>query len=546
MIRECDVTWKVNETSTILFPSPNYHQQRSISKLISTFHFSDNLLLLLFCWVLLPSRDIDLTSIYMGERVEGSNLSVTAKPNNAISEKKTYKKPLVSSRPKDFEHRNTEHLLSLTRDGFGSSPVGRLTFFLIKVAALEAVRRVSKSRCPCVWRGLQGLQILVYPPFKWIQRWSPFKGLVRSMQVLSRPLLVLSIATVFTDESQCSDGTPEYITDPHDSEASADLSSVPANSSIGHSESDPEVLEYEKWLIQLKQELEIQGISLPERIDDDELHRFYSACNNDVSSFFTAIKKTIQWRGSYKILSEEELESWSSLVFWHGFDVMQRPCLIVRLGLACRSLVSRDRPQFAQAVISQVEYGVLHLVSAHNPQITVLVDCEGLSPLRIPMKTLRSCSSLLQDHFPNRLGGLFVIRLPSVVRVIAQTFISVLKSTTRKKLKIGEIHQKFLRDNLPTLPAYLGGSCTCIVCCRIGKRNVLQPGATGTSSIHREINISDNEDSSSLHSSSNSDLDEQQNNKYDQLLKTAIISILVFWVLVAISAGIYTPENRLV
>ncbi|KAL1361740.1 hypothetical protein HN51_010064 [Arachis hypogaea] len=482
----------------------------------------------------------------MGERVEGSNLSVTAKPNNAISEKKTYKKPLVSSRPKDFEHRNTEHLLSLTRDGFGSSPVGRLTFFLIKVAALEAVRRVSKSRCPCVWRGLQGLQILVYPPFKWIQRWSPFKGLVRSMQVLSRPLLVLSIATVFTDESQCSDGTPEYITDPHDSEASADLSSVPANSSIGHSESDPEVLEYEKWLIQLKQELEIQGISLPERIDDDELHRFYSACNNDVSSFFTAIKKTIQWRGSYKILSEEELESWSSLVFWHGFDVMQRPCLIVRLGLACRSLVSRDRPQFAQAVISQVEYGVLHLVSAHNPQITVLVDCEGLSPLRIPMKTLRSCSSLLQDHFPNRLGGLFVIRLPSVVRVIAQTFISVLKSTTRKKLKIGEIHQKFLRDNLPTLPAYLGGSCTCIVCCRIGKRNVLQPGATGTSSIHREINISDNEDSSSLHSSSNSDLDEQQNNKYDQLLKTAIISILVFWVLVAISAGIYTPENRLV
>ncbi|MED6133849.1 hypothetical protein PIB30_032088 [Stylosanthes scabra] len=483
----------------------------------------------------------------MGERGEGSNLSVTAKPkNNAISGKKTYKKPLVASRPKDFEHRNSEHLLSLTRDGFGSSPVGRLTFFLIKVAALEAVRRVSKSRCPCVWRGLQGLQILVYPPFKWIQRWAPFKGLVRSMQVLSRPLLVLSIATVFTDESQCSDGTSEYVTDSNDSEVSADLPSGPSNSSTGQSERDPEVLEYQKWLTRLKQELEIQGISLPERIGDDELQRFYSACNNDVSSFFTAIKKTIQWRGSYKILSEEELESWSSLVFWHGFDVLQRPCLIVRLGLACRSLASRDRPQFAQAVISQVEYGVLHLVGVENPQITVLVDCEGLSPLRIPMKTLRSCSTLLQDHFPNRLGGLFVIRLPSVVRVIAQTFIQVLKPTTRKKLKIGEIHQKFLRDNLPTLPSYLGGSCTCIMCCRIGKRNMLQPGTTGTSSIHREVNISDNEDSSSLHSSSNSDLDEQQNIKFDQLLKTAIISILVFWVLVAIAAGIYTPESRLV
>lgn len=75
--------------------------------------------------------------------------------------------------------------------------------------------------------------------------------------------------------------------------------------------------------------------------------------------------------------------------------------------------------------VSQVEYGVLHLVDASNPQITVLVDCEGLSPLRIPMKMLRSCSSLLLEHFPNRLGCLFIIRLPAIVRVIAQTFIQV-------------------------------------------------------------------------------------------------------------------------
>ena len=120
---------------------------------------------------------------YMGQRVEGSNLSMSSKPSSAISGKKTYKKPLVASRLKGFAHRNYEHLVSLTHDGLGSSAVGRLTFFLLKVAALEAVRRLSKSRCPCVWRGLQGLQILVYPPFKWIQRWAPFKGLVKSMQV---------------------------------------------------------------------------------------------------------------------------------------------------------------------------------------------------------------------------------------------------------------------------------------------------------------------------------------------------------------------------
>jgi len=65
------------------------------------------------------------------------------------------------------------------------------------------------------------------------------------------------------------------------------------------------------------------------------------------------------------------------------------------------------------------------LIDADNPQITVLVDCDGLSPVRIPMQMMRSCSSLLRDHFPNRLGCMFVIQLPASVRVIAQSFIQV-------------------------------------------------------------------------------------------------------------------------
>lgn len=68
---------------------------------------------------------------------------------------------------------------------------------------------------------------------------------------------------------------------------------------------------------------------------------------------------------------------------------------------------------------------MLHLVGADNGRITVLVDCEGLSPLRVPMQMMKSCASLLQDHFPNRLACLFIIRLPPVVRVVAQTFIQV-------------------------------------------------------------------------------------------------------------------------
>lgn len=78
-------------------------------------------------------------------------------------------------------------------------------------------------------------------------------------------------------------------------------------------------------------------------------------------------------------------------------------------------------------------------------------------------------------------------------------------------------------------------------CAKIGKWDVFQPNETGTSRIDREEDISDNEDSPSLRQST--EFDGRQNNTYDQLLRTAVISILVFWVVVALGAGIYEPGS---
>lgn len=74
------------------------------------------------------------------------------------------------------------------------------------------------------------------------------------------------------------------------------------------------------------------------------------AANGDFASFLSSVKKTIAWRETYRILPVGELEIWSNLVFWHGFDVKNRPCLVVRLGLACMNLASPEKPRFAQAV----------------------------------------------------------------------------------------------------------------------------------------------------------------------------------------------------
>ncbi|KAL8141401.1 hypothetical protein V2J09_007422 [Rumex salicifolius] len=297
---------------------------------------------------------------------------------------------------------------------------GDASLFILKVVALEMVRRLSMAKCPSVWNGLQGLQLICFPPFKWLQRWVPFKTLGNTMQMLSRPLLVLSVISSFPSLSEhdsaqnSTSNDSDDPTDHPDAESESMSLEYPENTRSGDEASEHPL---ESWLLNLYQELNDEGITLPERIDEKEIQKFYAAAN---------VKKTIHWRETYHILTVRDLRMWSKVV----------------------------------------EFGVLHMINEENQQIMVLVDCEGLSPLKLPLQVMRSCSLLLQDHFPNRLACLFVIRLPPVVRVVAQTFIQALNPVTRQKLKfIGNKHHEYLTEHLQSLPAYLGGNCICTVCC---------------------------------------------------------------------------------
>ncbi|MCE3051448.1 hypothetical protein HAX54_049862 [Datura stramonium] len=468
----------------------------------------------------------------------------------AVSTKNESKKHIISSGSNSFANIRQIDLIKYEKQGRGSG--NQLVFFLVKVAALEAVRRISRSKCPFVWSGLQALQVVCYPPLKWMQRWNPFRVLIEGMQMLSRPLLVLSIATAFSDRSEFNNDTSDSTqvsTDTNDSHADSESQlevsseqSIPSERAVNEVSQNLSSTSSTSWLCRLYRDLEKQGIFLPERIDEEELHRFFTAADGDFTRLLSSVKKTIRWRETYRILSRQELEVWSNMVFWHGFDVQNRPCLIVRLGLACISLPSRDRPCFAQAVVSQVEHGVLHLVDPQNSQITVLVDCEGLSPLRLPMQMLRSCSTLLQDHFPNRLGCLFILRLPPIVRVVAQTFVQVFKPVTRQKLRFeGEMYQKVLSECLQTLPSYLGGLCTCSRCASFDISKMHSTRNDHQETAITEI-INNSLDLTSLHSGGQTDI--QTNYNCDQVLRKAVLGVLLFWVFIALIAGVYDPESR--
>lgn len=454
-----------------------------------------------------------------------SNSSKNVEPLSITSTRQS-KRCLLSSTSESLSRRTLKRITLTNQAMQGKGPFVDIAFLILKVAALDVVRRISKAKCPFVWRGLQALQLFCYPPFKWIQRWDPFRSFVGCVQTLSKPLLILSIATTFSDSSYketswSSDDSQEY-TEPQSEQLQ----------STAEQRTSDEVLESsasEKWLLQLHEELHKQGVTIPERINEDELRRFYIAAGGEFSTFVSSVKKTIRWRQSYRLLSPQELEVWSHLVFWHGHDVRLRPCLIIRLGLACSNLTSNNKTGFAQAVVSQVEIGVLRMLSAENPQITVLMDCEHLSPFRFPMQIMRSIAVLLQDHYPNRLGCLYITRLPSVARVIIQTLTQVLKPITRQKVRIvGENHRKILAEYLETLPSFLGGECSCSKCSN--KTNIQGSKKEKKNVQARFDDVTMEDDMSSPQSF---DTDTSMQVSCDQVLRTAIISVLMLWIFIA-------------
>lgn len=122
----------------------------------------------------------------MADPLHNSGTSRKSEVTTVLNRKDVYKKNVVASGAKAFPQSAYKCIAkSIRLSSSGSGAVGQVAMFLLKVAALEAVRRVSRSKCPPVWRGIQALQILCCPPFKWIQRWAPFKGLVKGVQVCS-------------------------------------------------------------------------------------------------------------------------------------------------------------------------------------------------------------------------------------------------------------------------------------------------------------------------------------------------------------------------
>ncbi|GAB2276595.1 hypothetical protein Dimus_011312 [Dionaea muscipula] len=436
-------------------------------------------------------------------------------PGSRMVSSKSGSRQCMDIAPVNVSEKALERIALMDCGILGMGTVLEIGQFLLKVAALEMVRRFSKVHCPFLWRGIQASQIFCCHPFKWIQKWAPFKCLLKCLQTFSKPVLALSIVAPLFDQSVDVEETSGTSGTSDDSQAANHVK----QSSKGAVEEAQ--LVPESSMQNLLMELEKEGLILPERINQDELRRFYDAVNGDFSSFLSSIKKTINWRKKFTFLSLEQLEPWYKVVFWHGYDVKRRPCLFIRVGLAYSNMVSEDRSCLSEVVVSQIEYGVLHLVDPKEPQIIVVMDCHGLTPFHFPVQMMRSCAMLLQDHYPNRLSALFIVRLSPFARVIGQTLFQVLRPATRRKLRIeGANYKEVLTKYIEMLPSSIGGDCSCLICADIAEN------AEETTNI-----VAENMASPSSLSLPHDETDGVEYDSYDKLSKAAILGIVILLIM---------------
>ena len=103
------------------------------------------------------------------------------------------------------------------------------------------------------------------------------------------------------------------------------------------------------------------------------------------------------------------------------------------------------------------------------------------------------------------------------------------------------MYRKILLENLQTLPSYLGGDCRCTKCLNIGVQDVKHPRTHHINNMRAHEDVSNSEDIPIPNVICPDDID--QSASCDQVLRTAIIGLLMLWVLIAFIAGLYDPES---
>eukprot|EP01098_Paradermamoeba_levis_P008732 TRINITY_DN3608_c0_g1_i1.p1 TRINITY_DN3608_c0_g1~~TRINITY_DN3608_c0_g1_i1.p1 ORF type:complete len:298 (-),score=115.85 TRINITY_DN3608_c0_g1_i1:86-913(-) len=184
-------------------------------------------------------------------------------------------------------------------------------------------------------------------------------------------------------------------------------------------------------------------------VDDHTIYRYLRARNFHLKDSEKMLRESIKWRASYKphLLKAKDVES--QLVMGHiyipGTDNRGRPIVVFKVH-------TEKDPHDTDERIKFVVYSLEKAISRMKNLETMIwfVDCRGFNvKYNGDLGLAKKFVGTLQDHYPERLGEMFVFDAPGVFKTFWKVVNPFIDPKTKKKVC-------FLETSSPDIQKILG------------------------------------------------------------------------------------------
>ncbi|GAB2214058.1 hypothetical protein Droror1_Dr00018392 [Drosera rotundifolia] len=179
--------------------------------------------------------------------------------------------------------------------------------------------------------------------------------------------------------------------------------------------------------------LEKQDPSAKE-VDDLTIRRFLRARDLDVEKGSALLLQCLSWRRSFvpnSCISPSEIPNQlaDKKLFMQGHDKLGRPVIV---GFAGRHRPSKGVEELKRFVVYTLDKICARIPSGQE-KFVAIVDLEGWGYSSCDIRGYLAALSILQDYFPERLGKLLLIHVPSIFMTAWKVIYPFIDNKTKKK-----------------------------------------------------------------------------------------------------------------
>ena len=219
------------------------------------------------------------------------------------------------------------------------------------------------------------------------------------------------------------------------------------------------------------------------RFDDQYLHRFVRARKYHVSEVLVMVKNHVEWFKHFRVQEIAEFEFTELEQFrtvyphgYHGLDKLGRPLYIERYSkmnadyLFKISSLERVSRYWVQGYENLLFHRFPTSSREGRPimQTCVILDLQGIKLSTFDSKArefLRTVSKISSDNYPETLGVMFIVNVPSFFSIVYSVAKPLIPPETKKKIHVltsRNVKNELLKHiDADQLPQFLGGSCVC-------------------------------------------------------------------------------------